>query len=440
MDNGEINQDSAPSAASVPDTIYYGYWLILAAFFAQFVSIGIQNYVIGAFMTPMIDEFGWTRAEYTIPRSIGQVVMAFTGFFIGSQVDRQGGRKFMLAGVGILFISLLALARITSLWQWILFNGLVLTTGAALIGNLVVNVTLAKWFVELRGRAIALSAMGVSFAGILLTPLTTMLIDTWGWRIAWEILAIGTLVLTLPVALAMRRAPEDHGLHPDGKSDADVAAGQTKMARLDFASSMTRREALRSWSFYLLVIAFGLFAITIGVMLLQTIPFMTDAGYDRTTAAYMITLASIPAFISKPFWGYLIDRFNSQPLAAAGAAITGGSLAIIVVSTASHADAWVYTGFLILGFGWGGLIPLQEVIWVSFFGRRYLGSVRSAALPFSLLLSAAAPLAVSWYYDINGNYDGAIWTIAAANLVSAIMILFIPRPSRNLQQVQGTSH
>lgn len=70
--------------------IYYGYWLIVAAFIAQFVSVGAQSYVIGPFMIPMTTELGWTRAEFTLPRTIGQVVMAFTGFFIGSLVDRKG--------------------------------------------------------------------------------------------------------------------------------------------------------------------------------------------------------------------------------------------------------------------------------------------------------------------------------------------------------------
>src|SRR5262245_17145459 len=41
--------------------IYYGYWLIAAAFFAQFVAAGMQNYVIGPFLVPMTDDLGWTR-------------------------------------------------------------------------------------------------------------------------------------------------------------------------------------------------------------------------------------------------------------------------------------------------------------------------------------------------------------------------------------------
>ena len=410
--------------------IYYGYWLIVAAFIAQFVSVGAQSYVIGPFMIPMTTELGWTRAEFTLPRTIGQVVMAFTGFFIGSLVDRKGARAFMLGGVVILAAALFLLSKVNTLWQWILLNGIALTIGASLIGNLVVNVTLAKWFVNFRGRAIAFAAMGVSFAGVLLTPLATWAIDLYGWRTGWQLLSIGAFIFVVPTALAMRRSPEDHNLNPDGKSDQQVSQGFAQEAEDDFNNSMTRAQALRSLTFYWLVIAFGMFGITIQVMLIQTVPFMTDAGYDRTTAALMITIASVPALVSKPIWGWLIDGLQPKPLASISAAITGGSLFVIVYGAHVASLPILITGFAVLGFGWGGMIPLQEVIWASYFGRRYLGGVRSAAMPFSIMLTAGAPLATSYYYDVFGDYNGAILIVAAANMLSAVLILFLKKPNQ----------
>jgi len=410
--------------------IYYGYWLIVAAFIAQFVSVGAQSYVIGPFMIPMTTELGWTRAEFTLPRTIGQVVMAFTGFFIGSLVDRKGARGFMLGGVVILSVAPFLLSKVNALWQWILLNGVVLTIGASLIGNLVVNVTLAKWFVDFRGRAIAFAAMGVSFAGVLLTPLATWAIDLYGWRTGWQLLSIGAFIFVVPTALAMRRSPEDYNLNLDGKSDHQVSQGFAQKAEDDFNNSMTRAQALRSLTFYWLVIAFGMFGITIQVMLIQTVPFMTDAGYDRTTAALMITIASVPALVSKPIWGWLIDGLQPKPLASISAAITGGSLFVIVYGAHVASLPILITGFAVLGFGWGGMIPLQEVIWASYFGRRYLGGVRSAAMPFSIMLTAGAPLATSYYYDVFGDYNGAILIVAAANMLSAVLILFLKKPNQ----------
>lgn len=373
-------------------------------------------------MIPMTDEFGWSRAEFSASRSIGQIVLAMTGFVIGTYIDKYGGKPFVLFGGLVLSASLYSLGSINSLTQWLVINGLMLTAGAAMIGNLVVNVTLGKWFVEKRGRAIAVAGMGISLAGIFLPPTVTWLVDQFGWRTAWEVLAFIAAVITFPTAFMVKRRPEDFGLHPDGKSDEQVARGDAGAAAADFEKSLNRAQAMRTSTFYFLVLAFGLFQISITVMLLQTIPLMTDAGYSRLIASTMISLSSVPAFFSKPIWGIMIDHYNPKKLASLGALVTGLAVMLIVVSVAIRADVLVYLGFLMMGIGWGGLLPLQEVIWASFFGRRYLGSVRSTAMPFTFGMSAVGPIVVGYYYDVVGNYNLALIAIATCNIASAVLL------------------
>ncbi|MDP6377498.1 MAG: MFS transporter [Pseudomonadales bacterium] len=416
--------------------IYYGYWLVGAAFLAQFVSLGIYSYVLSAFMVPMIDDLGWTRAEFTLSRSVGQLMMAATGLVVGGYVDRVGGRPLMLIGATIMSVALYMHSHVGELWQWVVLNGVVLTIGCAMIGNLVVNVTLAKWFVERRGQALAWSAMGVSMGGIIITPLVVFWIDSIDWRTTWQLLALCTALIMYPVALMMRRVPEDHGLHPDGKTAAQVAAGQALAAQADLARSLTRGQALRTWTFYALVLAFGLFSINIVVVLLQAVPLLTDAGFTRNDGAFCILVASIPALVSKPVWGFFIDRWPAQPLAAVSAAFTGLSLGAIVLAVEATDLSLIYVGFFCLGIGWGGMIPMQEVIWGSFFGRRHLGAVRSVGLPFSLLLGAGAPLLVSYYHDLMGTYFGALMAVAVLNVSSGVMLAFIPGPRPGRMPVQ----
>lgn len=421
--NSHSNQGRGPWPA------YYGTWLIVAGFVTQFVSVSAQNYATGAFMMPMIDEFGWTRAQFILPRSLGQFVMALAGFLIGSRVDRHGARPFMIVGLVALSGALLALSVITQWWQWVVLNGVVLSIGAALIGNLVVNVTLAKWFVDMRGRAIAWASMGVSFAGIAVTPPITWCIDQFGWRAGWQAMALATLLLTLPAALAMRRAPEDFGLHPDGKSADPAHAAARARASADFEGSLTRAQAMRTPAFYVLVIAFSMFQLLIPVVLLQSIPYMTDTGHSRATAAMSILVASVPAMFTKPVWGWLIDRMNPKPLAALSAFISGLSVLLMVVGI--NGQVWVaYAAFILLGVGWGGMIPLQEVIWALYFGRRHLGAVRSAALPFALVMGAGGPLAVAYYCDVAGNYDGAFTVVGIMSLAAGALLLALPKIER----------
>jgi len=376
----------------------------------------------------MLEEFGWSRGEYTLSRSNGQVVMGAAGFFIGTHVDRLGARPLMIAGTTLLMVALAAQSAVQTLWHWLVLNGVAVTLGCAMVGNLVVNVTLAKWFVEKRGQVVAWASMGVSLAGILLMPAVTVLVDSLGWRIGWLVLAGGAGLLLYPAALVMRRAPEDHGWHPDGRTQDQVDAGLAGRAAADFARSMTRAQALRTTTFYLLVLAFGLFTINIVVLLLHTVPYLSDEGLSRSQAAAAIAVASLPALVSKPVWGFFIDRVQPKPLAALGAGVTGVALLGIVAAVELHSLPLIYAGYFVLGLGWGGMIPLQEVIWGGFFGRRHLGAVRSAGLPITLLFGAAAPLLVSLHQDQTGSYAIALIVVALCNLTGALLILLVPPP------------
>jgi MFS family permease len=139
-------------------------------------------------------------------------------------------------------------------------------------------------------------------------------------------------------------------------------------------------------------------------------------------------VTSVPAMVTKPVWGYLIDRYEGRYLAAIGGFATGSALVAIVATVQARSQLGVYFAFALLGFGWGGLIPIQEVIWARFFGRRHLGAVRSAALPFALAISASAPLAVAWYHDSAGSYPDALAVVAALTCGAATLMLFLRTP------------
>ena len=423
---------AAPTASATARSrrplVYYGYWLVGVALIAQFVAVGMQVWVSGVFLKPMTEELGWTRAEFTYGQTVGRFVMVVVGLFVGVYVDRYGGRVLMVLGVTVLGASLLLTSAVTELWQWVLLRGVMFAVGAALLGNLVVTVTLSKWFVEHRGRVIGIAAMGSSLAGLTLPPLLTAFTDEFGWRAGWRALAIIAWLLIYPLAMLMRRRPEDHGLHPDGRSDEDVAAGHGEAAAADYAGSLTRREALRTPAFYLIVFAFGLSGLAMVTVVLQTIPYLTDEGFDRGTAALMLTLLAIPQASTKPLWGLLVDRMAPRVLASVSLAAAAMSQFLLVVGVTAGSLPVVVGSFVTLGVASGGMIPIQEVIWASYFGRRYLGAVRSTAMPFSLIIGAGGPLAVAYYFDVVGNYHGAFYVLSGLSALAAFMILLTRKP------------
>jgi sugar phosphate permease len=417
-----------PPTAQRRPLIFYGYWIVGAALVAQFVFTGTQTSVVGVFLKPMTEELGWRRAEFFYPQTLGRFLFAFVGFFIGVYVDRYGARPLMMIGVTVAAATLFLVSEVTQLWQWVVLRGVLFILGAVLVGNLVVNVTVSKWFVEKRGRAIGIAAMGVSLAGVVWPPLMTAFTDEFGWRAGWRAMAMIALVLVIPIAMIMRRQPEDHGLHPDGKSDEEVAAGGGAIAEADYANSFTRGEALRTSTLYLVILSFGLAVVGVGVILTQTIPFLTDEGFSRGTAAIMSSTMSLPALVSKPVWGLVIEKVDPKPIAAVGFALSAIATIIIVLAAKAGAVPPLAVGYVLMGVGFGGHIPIQEVIWAAYFGRRYLGAVRSVAMPFSLVIGAGAPLAVASYFDAVGNYDGAFYAISALWMVAAVLVLLVRKP------------
>lgn len=439
MSQRAVPGPGAPPAA--PPRFFYGWWIVFGAFIAQFVAIGMQAPVSGAFLVPMSADLGWTRAEFAVATSVGTAVSALIGFFIGVYVDRYGPRPLMLVGNTIVGGTLIAISRVNNLWEFVVLRGIVFTVGFVLIGNLVVNVALSKWFVRRRGWVISIASLGVSLGSVVVTPVMVRVVDQFGWRDGWIVLGIGAWVLVYPIALLMRRQPEDFGLLPDGAVEGDQSqTAALEAARADFENSFTRGEAIRTAAMWLLVLSFGLAQVGLIALLFHDIPFLTDAGFSRTQASLLFSGQGMAALLSKFAWGWLMQRFPARALSAISFVMSGVGVAILVPAARAHSLEVTAIASLIWGWGIGGTIPLQEYIWAAFFGRRHLGAVRSAAMPAALVFGAGGPVLTGLYFDIVGSYNGALLTFAVLWFVAAglIMIARPPlRPSRGLPAAPG---
>lgn len=431
--NGAVADLAPPPAgttavATRQPRVFYGWWMVGAGFLAAFTTAGAQGYIAGSFLVPMSDELGWTRAEFLYGQTTGQFFTAFAGFFVGAYVDRFGSRPLMLIGATLLAGALFAISEVNELWQWVILRGVFSMLGAALLGFLAVNVTLSKWFVEQRGRAIGLASIGVSMAGIVLPVVMTWYVDEFGWRAAWRVLAVGVVVLGYPAAAIMRRTPEDYGLNPDGKSERQMATGGGARALADFANSFTRRQAIHTQALYVLIVTFGLGTLGLMTIIVLTIPYLTDSGFSRGTAAIMLSILAIPAGVSKPVWGWMADVWSERLSTSLSFVMNAVAMVVIVLAAQTQSTLILAIGFFVVGWGIGGQIPLQETIWASYFGRRYIGAVRSVAMPFTMLIAASGPILVATYADNVGNYDAAMFGVAGAWAVASLLILVARRP------------
>ena len=432
----------APEPAASGGRIFWGWWIVIGAIVGQFAAMGSGGAIAGVFLRPMISELGWAAAEYTLGGSAAFLVGGIAGFIVGPLVDRFGARPLMLIGACVYAASFFLMSQVTALWQFVVLSMLAGGAGFAMIGTLVVNSTLAKWFVARRGWALALGSSGISLAGLIMPVSMTGIVDWVGWRDAYVVLAAVMFAIVVPAAMVMRRRPEDYGLLPDGADprawaqvDAEIAAAQAR----DAENSLTRGQALRTSAIWLLVLGYGCNTLALTAVLVHAIPFLTDHGFTRTEAALAIAVNGGANLSSKFVWGYLLQRVHVRKLSATALSTSATGVALMLISAQVGSLGLMFVAFCFWGFGFGGSVPLSEFIWAKYFGRVHIGAVRGVGAPFTVALGAVGPVLAGLYFDAVGSYTGAFIAFVGVYLVGATAIFCSrePSPVRKLAAAAG---
>ncbi|MBA4181403.1 MAG: hypothetical protein C0506_12500 [Anaerolinea sp.] len=418
--------------------VFYGWYIVGVALVAQFVAVGTQTFASTVFLKPMTDDLGWSRAEFSAVQTVSTVVMGVVGFVVGALIDRRGPRLLMLIGGLVCGAALIATSQVNDLWQFYLARGVAQTVGAAMLGSLVVNVTISKWFIARRGMAVAVASAGVSLGGVLMTPALSFVVDHWGWRDAWMALGVMVWGLIVPSSYIIRRAPEDYGLHPDGLTPEQAQRLSASRHKLSSASEVqwTRPEAIRTKTIWLIILAYGIANTGIGALLLHLVPFLTDHGWTRSQAAFIYSIQAWVALLSKPVWGVLMDRFHPRYLSAFGFVVAAIGVLAILAAARSGAELPMVLAMALWGLGIGGAIPLQETVWANYFGRQNLGKIRAVAMPFSIIFGAGGPLLAGALYDSSGSYTIAFLLMSSFWIIGFVLIL-LARPPLHPTRVVG---
>ena len=410
--------------------IFYGWIVVAAAFMAQFVTVGVQTSVAAVFAPEFIEEFGWSRTQFFAADSLGQALLMVIGFLLGPRIDRFGARPIMLSAAAVCIPAIFLMSQVQEYWHFLIIRGVFMVTAASVAGFLVVSIAVSKWFVVKRGQALGWTSMGVSMAGFFWPTFTAgVLIEPLGWRTSWMVLSACLAAILIPSALLMRRRPEDHGMQPDGGS-AQLTREQIRSAQHDEDTSLTRNEALRTTCFYLIVLIFGISVVGIFAILLNGVLFLNEHGFTSVEAAAAVAAFSLLSMVTKPPWGWMLDKFDTRVVGFASFAL-GAFGFILVIQAAPSGDWWLIAGALaVMGFGIGGNIPIQDMFWAEYFGRRYLGAVRSVGFPIAMGINAITPLAVALSYDLIGTYDYAFYMCAAFWAGSAFLCLMLRLPTK----------
>ena len=350
-------------------------------------------------------------------------------------IDRHGGRWILVIGVLMEGTGFLLSSLVQNFWQFVVVRCCLVIAGEALLSSLVINVTIAQWFVRKRGRAMAIANLGTGLAKLSIPLCAAWLFVLVGWRGTWAVFAVvAPLLVVVPAFVFMRRKPEDLGLTPDGEPPFQATGQPRRETRSELQCqsisenvSWSRTEVLKLPAFWLLVATFGIASVGIAGLNLHIFSFVTDIGYSPLVGATIMSTIALTQLGSTLVWGMLADRYDIRKVSCVQFLIQGVGL---VIATSSAQIYFVYGGFFLYGIGLAGSFIIREVVWANFFGRASLGTVRGISLFFSHLFAASGAPFFGFLFDATGSYHLSFVVFTAALFTSSILILLARPPKK----------
>jgi MFS family permease len=345
----------------------------------------------------------------------------------------------------ILSAGLIAMTVVEHIWQLYLFFGVGRMIAVGVL-SLATSVSVANWFVRLRGRAMGITRIGDRLGSALLPVMVQFLILSLGWRMAWGTLGgVVFLMSGIPALLFLRHRPEDMGLLPDGAApvsgngrSGNSSANDCQADRSgdDPEPQWDRTRATRTRAFWMLIVLSSLIPFAQAGLNFHIFPYLTDQGFNEMTAVLILSIFAVFGMAGSAIWGTLADRFRIQNLLAAN--LAGNALIYLalywLVQFRPEGAPGVWTLFALAalqGIFHGGRGPMLPTLWADFFGRRSLGSIYSLANPFYFTTNAIGPIFGGLFFDLLGSYAFPFHLFIAVYFLSGIVSIRLkpPRPT-----------
>jgi MFS family permease len=413
-------------------TIYHGRKILAALFMAGFMVYGGGLYCFVLLVPPLTEEFHWSRA------ATGGLVTAFwlsapLILLGGSAIKRFGATRLLIAGILIEAACLAMLSTVST------FGEMYLLRVAMGVGKVMFAVTLpytiSRWFSRHYSLGLGIVWAGWQVGGLVLVPVTGLIIAHYGWRVACLAIVAGLLTIGLAPMLAIQgpRSPKDLGLGLDGDPLAPALAATAMTASTVQPAGATApspaaenpagslKDLLGSATFWMIALTTLFFYMTYGGLLTHQPSIVEGAGFTPRLSSIVLGSTAGFAAVGGMVSGWLLDRFSVRAVGIAmNLLLLTGALSLLCVAR-THAVVALISYAVCFGITIGG----SDLYFVALLRRRF--PAVSLAYSYSawyfceiLTLSLSGP-AAGRVFDLTGNYDRTLALLAGSALLALIL-------------------
>ncbi len=396
-----------------PESAYAWVRLFAALALSAIAGVGMWSVIVA--LPAVQTEFGVARAAASLPYTVTMVSFGFGGIVMGRLSDRFGIIVPVIAGALGLGAGYAAASQATSLYQFVLAQGvLVGVAGSIAFAPLIADTSL--WFTRRRGLAVAVIASGSYIAGTLWPPIVQRLIESLGWRRTYLTIAMFCVATMVPLALALRRRSPLAAV-------TDAAGSLVSRSARPLGMSPAALQML-------LVVAGVSCCVAMSMPQVHIVAYSHDLGHGAARGAEMLSLMLGGGVLSRLASGWICDRIGGRATLLLSSCLQALALVLFLPF---HSLAALYSVSALFGLFQGGLVPSYAVIVREFFPPEQAGVRVGVVLMATVFGMALGGWMSGAIYDLTGSYhaaflNGILWNV----LNISIGVVLLRRPAMSL--------
>jgi len=405
--------------------LFYGWRMVAASAAVRVLGAGLHSYGFTVFFLPLSQELNLSRTATSFAFSLSRAEGAIEGPIIGHLLDRYGPRPVMLAAVLMMGAGYLLLSQIESYVTFlIVYTGLISLTHAGGFMHAPMALT-NTWFIRLRARAMTINSAAYGLGGVLIAPVLSFIVHSWGWRWGAALAGLTFLIVGVPLCLTIRRSPESMGLAPDGDDHAVLPAEDKKnLPRRITEVDVTASQAIRSFAFWALVFGAAVRNASYHAISTHFIPMMIWKGMTQQQATFLLSSFAFLGFISTLLFGWLADNVN-KPRLVSFILFTAGVSILLLIFGSSLGLLWL---FILLFTTVEATYPVAWAMVGDIFGRKHFAKIRGYMSMFYVWGSVLGPVVAGAIWDRWQSYEPMLWVVAAMFFVSGAFYSALGKP------------
>lgn len=393
--------------ASTPAADSRQWQLLIALGVTQIISWGSIYYAFALLLEPLQRDLGFDKSAIAGAFSAALLVSGVCATWIGRTIDRLGGRRVMTLGSAGAALLLAALAYVQSAAAlYLVWIGLGVAMAATLYEP--AFVVIAQVFRVNYRRALTVLTLFGGLASTVFWPLTTQLIERFGWREAVLWLAAINLAVCVPLHFV---------LLPRTSSGTEPAPKD-------------RRDASRPglWAdrrFRALTVAFLAHYVVVSAIAAHLIALLLARGMTPAAAA------GIGALIGPMQVAGRVVEFGASRWLRVGqvgrAAAVAMPLSLVALLWADVNVVGLTVFAMLYGAGNGAMTVVRGALPVEMYGRDNYGAIAGALATPGLLARAVGPIFAALLWSALDGYESTTAVLVAVAAAGAFAFVYATR-------------